>query len=166
LTNRIYHNLYAAISSNTVISSIKKWRIVAYVYQRISKIGMFLVVGGSTALLVLLMLYVLVDHLGFNTRLGENIANFISMELGTIYNFFMMRGVTWRDRYKETGGNLIIQMIKFHLALGITTLLRLALFAVLQFLGVYYIINAAIGMLLVAVLNFIAYDTMIFKKKG
>jgi len=166
MKNRIYHNLYAAISSNTVLSSIKKWKIVAYVYQRISKIGMFLVVGGSTALLVLLMLYILVSYLGFNTRLGENIANAISMELGTIYNFFMMRGVTWRDRYKESGGSLVIQMLKFHLALGISLVGRLALFALLQFLGVFYIINAAIGMALAAAFNFVAYDTVIFKKRG
>ena len=145
---------------------ILKWKIVAYVYKRIWRIGKFLVIGGSAALLTLLILYVLVDHLGFNTKLGENVANLISMELGTIYNFFMMRAVTWQDIPKESGRNLFIQILKFHVALIMTTILRLALFALLQFLGVYYIINAAIGMLLAAALNFVAYDTMIFKKKG
>ncbi|MDD4877105.1 MAG: GtrA family protein [Dehalococcoidales bacterium] len=149
-----------------MISSIKKWKIVVYARQRIWKIGKFLVVGGSAALLTLLILYVLVDHLGFNTKLGENVANLIGMELGIIYNYFMMRAITWQDIPKEAGKNLFIQILKFHAALIMTTLLRLILFALLQFLNVYYIINAAIGILLVAALNFIAYDTMIFKDNG
>jgi putative flippase GtrA len=97
-------------------------------------------------------------------KIGENIANLISMELGILYNFFMMRAVTWRDISKESGRNLFIQILKFHAAIIMTTILRLALFALLQFLDLYYIINAAIGMLLVSAVNFIVYDTVVFKE--
>jgi len=150
---------------SNMLASIKDWKIVVYARQRIWEIGKFLVIGGSAALLTLLLLYVLVDHLDFNTPLLENVANFISMELGAIYNFFMLRLIAWQDRYKEYGRNLFIQMIRFLITGIVTTLFRLALFALLQFTGVYYIINAAIGMILAAALNFIVYDTMIFKKR-
>ncbi len=151
---------------NSIFERVEKWRIVSYIIQRRFTIIKFLAVGGSAVILCLLTLFILVNYLGFNTRLGENVANAISMELSIIYNFFMSRAITWRDRYKESGGSLVIQMLKFHLALGISIVMRLVLFAALQFLDVFYIINAAIGMALAATFNFVAYDTMVFKKRG
>ncbi|MBM4452966.1 MAG: GtrA family protein [Chloroflexi bacterium] len=149
----------------SVFERVEKWRIVSYIVQRRFTIIKFLVVGGSAVILCLLTLFILVNYLGFDTKLGENVANAISMELSIIYNFFMSRAITWRDRHKESGGSLVVQMLKFHLALGISIVTRLVLFAALQFLGVFYIINAAIGMVLVAAFNFVAYDTMIFRKR-
>ena len=55
-------------------------------------------------------------------------------------------------------------MLKFHLAIGITILFRLALFPILQLLGVFYILNATIGIAIAASINFVIYDTLVFKK--
>jgi len=55
-------------------------------------------------------------------------------------------------------------MLKFHLAIGITILFRLALFPILQMLGVFYILNVSIGIAIAAVFNFVIYDTLIFKR--
>lgn len=147
------------------MSYLKNSKIIEYVRIRMRKIIKFLVVGGSAALLALLILYLLVNYFGLNSILGENIANLISMEIATIYNFFMMRSITWAGIPKEHGKNLLIQIIRFHVALIITTILRVVLFAFLQFLSVQYMLNAATGMLLAAALNFMAYDSMIFNKK-
>ena len=76
----------------------------------------------------------------------------------------MSRTITWADRPKEYGKKLFIQMLKFHLAIGVTILFRLALFPILQLLGVFYILNAAIGIALAAAINFVIYDTIVFKK--
>ena len=139
--------------------------IIPYISHRRLTIGKFLIVSGSAVALNLLLLFLMVRYLGFNTRLGENAANAASMELSIIYNFFMSRAITWADRHKEYGKRLFIQVLKFHLTIGITILFRLALFPILQLLGVFYILNAAIGIAIAAVFNFVVYDTVIFKKE-
>ena len=138
--------------------------VISYISRRRLTIGKFLIVSGSAVALNLLLLFIMVRYLGFSTRLGENVANATSMELSIIYNFFMSRAITWADRHKEHGRRLFIQMLKFHLAIGITVLFRLGLFPILQLLGVFYILNAAIGIAIAAVFNFVIYDTLIFKK--
>jgi len=138
--------------------------IISYISRRRLTIGKFLIVSGSAVALNLFLLFIMVRYLGFSTRLGENVANATSMELSIIYNFFMSRAITWADRHKEHGRRLFIQMLKFHLAIGITVLFRLGLFPILQMLGVFYILNAAIGIAIAAVFNFVIYDTLIFKR--
>ena len=93
-------------------------------------------------------------------------ANAISMELSIIYNFLMSRAITWSDRYRQKGVGLFLQIVKFHIAIGITILFRLALFPILQQFDVFYLYNAAIGIALAAIFNFVVYDTLIFKKGG
>jgi dolichol-phosphate mannosyltransferase len=139
-------------------------RMISYVGRRKLTIGKFLIVSGSAVGLNLLLLFLMVRYWGFDTPLLENVANAVSMELSIIYNFFMSRAITWADRHKEYGRRLCIQMLKFHLPIGITVLFRLGLFPLLQLLGVFYILNAAIGIAIAAVFNFVIYDTLIFKK--
>ena len=125
----------------------------------------FVLVSGSAVLLNLLLLYLLVAYCGLVTPLGENIANVISMEIAVIYNFFMSRAFTWQDRRREYGRKLAWQLLKFHVAIGSTLLLRIALFFFLQMAGAHYILNAAIGIALAASINFALYDTLIFRQK-
>ena len=129
-------------------------------------LGKFLLVSGSAVALNLLLLYLLVTCYGMNTALGENIANVISMEISIVYNFFMSRWITWGDRQKETGPQLLYQVLKFHITIGITILFRIVMFFLLQLAGLNYLVNAAIGIAIAALFNFVVYDTLIFKKKG
>jgi dolichol-phosphate mannosyltransferase len=124
-----------------------------------------LIVSGSAVAVNLLLLYAMVNYLGFNTTVGQNIANVVSMEVSIIYNFFLSRAVTWKDRRQEKGNKLFLQIVKFHVTIGITILFRLGLFAFLQWLGVQYLINAAIGIAISALFNFFIYDALIFKKE-
>jgi len=139
--------------------------IISYVSRRKMNIGKFLIVGGSAVALNLLLLFLMVRYLGFDTSLLENLANAVAMEIGIVYNFFMSRAITWSDRHKEKGRRLFIQMVKFNLTVGVTVLFRLALFPALQYFGVTYIYNAAIGIALAAVFDFAIYDTLVFKIK-
>ena len=139
--------------------------IASYVSLKRKLIGKFILVSGSAVLLNLLLLHLMVRYLGLNTALGENIANIASMELSIIYNFFLSRAITWQYRYKEYGIRLFIQLIKFQVAIGITTLMRIGLFALLQWLGVFHLLNATIGIAAAASFNFVIYDTLIFKRR-
>jgi len=148
---------------NSALTGFSKVR--QYIYRQRLVIGKFLLVSGSAVILNLLLLYLMVDYLGFKSSLGQNVANVISMELSIVYNFFLSRAITWKDRYQERGKQLLIQVLKFHVTIGITILFRLGLFAVLQWVGVNYLINAAIGIAISAIFNFLIYDALIFKKK-
>lgn len=141
-------------------------KVGSYVSHRKLTIGKFLMVGGSAVALNLVLLFLMVSYLGFNSPLGENLANALSMEISIIYNFFMSRKFTWRDRPQKSGKRLFLQILGFHVTIGATILLRIILFWWLQKLGVFYILNAAIGIGLAATFDFIVYDTLIFKKGG
>jgi dolichol-phosphate mannosyltransferase len=144
---------------------MKMFNIIIYVKRRKEIIGKFFFVSGSAVLINLLLLFLLVNYLGFESNWEQNAANAISMELSIIYNFLLSRSITWKDRRQESGGKLLFQIVKFHITIGITVAFRLGLFALLQMLGVQYIINAAIGVAISALFNFVIYDALIFKKK-
>lgn len=146
-----------------VLSSVRKIR--DYIYQYKTTIGKFILVSGSAVVLNLLLLYVLVHYLGFDSQLRQNVANALAMEISIIYNFFLSWSITWKDRQREKGIRLFVQICKFHITIGITILFRLGLFALLQLTGIHYILNAAIGIGLSAVFNFIVYNAYVFKKK-
>jgi dolichol-phosphate mannosyltransferase len=140
--------------------------IIIYITRRKLIMVKFLVVSGSAVAINLVLLFLMVRYWGFDTTLRENAANIISMEISIIYNFFLSRAFTWSDRHKEKGGRLVIQILKFHVTIGITLLFRAALFPILQHFGVYYIINAAIGIIIAAIFNFFVYDALIFREGG
>ena len=142
------------------------WKLVSYLSSRKATIRKFLVVSGSAVALNLLLLFLMVEHMGFGTPFLENVANGLSMELCIVYNFFLSRAITWSDRVREKGGRLFIQILQFHLAIGVTIVFRLLLFPALQHVGVPYLLNAAIGIALAALFNFFAYDAIVFKKRG
>lgn len=139
--------------------------IVSQIRTRRQIIGKFILVSGSAVLLNLLLLHLMVRYLGLNTAIGENIANILSLEISVIYNFFLSREFTWGDRPREHGVRLILQIVKFHAAIGITTIMRISLFAFLQQLGVFYLINAAIGIAIASLFNFIAYNALVFNER-
>ncbi|MAE10904.1 MAG: hypothetical protein CL876_03130 [Dehalococcoidales bacterium] len=139
--------------------------LISYIRLKKKTIVKFLLVGGSAVLVNLSLLYFFVEYVGLNTAIGENIANVLSMEMSIIYNFFLSRAITFGDRHKEHGMRLLYQMVKFHVAIGIIFLMRMGLFALLQWVGVYYLLNAIIGIGIAAGFNFLAYDTKIFKHR-
>jgi dolichol-phosphate mannosyltransferase len=138
--------------------------ITSYVTRRKLLIAKFLLVSGSAVVVNLLLLYLMVNNMGLNTRLGENLANVLSMEISIVYNFFLSRYITWKDRKRQYGWQLFIQICKFHIAIGITIALRTGLFALLQWFGIFYLLNAAIGIAISACFNFFAYDRFIFER--
>jgi len=140
--------------------------IIHYLKSNKNKIIKFLLVGTSAAAINLLLMFILVHYLGFNTRLKENIANLISMEISIIYNFIFSRNFTWNNVQKEKGMKLIAQIVAFHATVGISVLIRALLFPFLQMLGIFYLYNVIIGIGVGSVFNFFMYDNLIFKERG
>jgi len=142
-----------------------KNNFIIYLQNNKFRIFKFLLSGSSAAIINLVFLYILIVYLQFNTRFLENIANALSMEISIIYNFIINRQWTWRDAKKEHNFELIKQCLFFHLAVGVSIIIRLIMFPILQFYGVNYLMNATVGIGVGAIVNYVLYDKVVFKRK-
>tara|TARA_Y100000591_G_C21366041_1_gene466460 strand:- start:141 stop:548 length:408 start_codon:yes stop_codon:yes gene_type:complete len=133
----------------------------SFIKENQQKILSFGVIGISLTILNLFLIYFFIEILNFNTYLLENVANAIVIEIGVILSFLLNRHFTWSAKKNvDTFFNLII---KFHYAVGFTAILRVFIFAFLQFLGIKYLINTILCIILSASINFFLYDRKVFK---
>lgn len=129
--------------------------------QRVIK---FLFGGGVAAAFNLLLIYLLIDCLGWETPLLRNLANILAIELSLILSFFIYRiwvwpGAVWRIKFL-----LFKQLPLYHLAAGTAVLLRvLIIFPLLDKLTVDYRLNTVIGVLVSAIVNYLISDRLVFK---
>jgi len=126
----------------------------------------FLIAGASAAVVNFLLMIFFVEVLHFNTYFLKNIANILSIEMSIFYNFLLSRLWTWIDAPKKQGSRLLLQFISFNLAalMGIT--IRVIVFAVLEKIGLFYLLNVAFGIGLVAILDFVLYDKLVFRRSA
>ena len=131
--------------------------------QRVIK---FLFGGGVAAAFNLLLIFVLIEWLGFTTPLLRNVANVIAIELSLILSFFIYRIWVWPGGVWKISAVLFKQLPLYHLSAGTAVLLRvLVVFPLLDKLGVSYGINTLIGILLSAVINYLISDRLVFKDR-
>jgi len=124
----------------------------------------FIIVGSSAAFVNFVAMIFLVEALSFNTYLLKNIANVISIEVSVFYNFLLSRIWTWGDAPKKQGRGVVLQFISFNAAAAFGISLRVIIFAILDTFGVYYLLNVCLGIGIAAVVDFILYDKLIFKR--
>jgi putative flippase GtrA len=124
----------------------------------------FLIVGSSAAIVNFALMIFFVEVLSFDTYALKNIANVISIEVSVFYNFLLSRVWTWGDAPKRQGKGLVSRFIFFNLAALTGIIIRIIVFAVLDKLGVFYIINVFLGISIAAIIDFILYDKLIFRR--
>ncbi len=134
-----------------------------FIPSRLERVSLFLVLGVSAALLNLALAYAGVDLLGFDSRLQQNYVNVVTMEISLVYSFFVYRAFVWKIRNRDLGQIFLRQLPLYHLSAGSGVLARIALFPVLQALGVHYLLNVATGILLGAAVNYVLSDRFVFK---
>ena len=128
------------------------------------KVFKFLVGGGVAAVINLLLIFILIEWLGFNTPTLRNVANAISIELSLLASFFIYRiwvwpGGTWT--IKQVLGR---QIPLYHVSAGTAVIARIFLvFPFLDWLGINYVINTLVGVLISAALNYLISDRLVFK---
>ncbi|MDJ0674192.1 MAG: glycosyltransferase [Calothrix sp. MO_167.B42] len=128
------------------------------------KIFKFLLGGGLAALVNLLLIFLLIEKLEFNTPFLRNVANLISIEISLVFSFFIYRIWVW------TGGTwtfrevILRQLPLYHVSAGAAVMTRIFfLFPILDWMGVNYGINTIIGVLLSASINYLISDRFVFK---
>jgi dolichol-phosphate mannosyltransferase len=131
----------------------------------VEKIFLFGVGGGCAAVFNLALAYVGVDVLGFDSTLQQNMVNLLAMEASLLFSFVVYRTFVWRMRGRDPSEIFLKQLPMYHLSAGAGILARLAIFPILQYFGVYYLINIALGIVVGAALNFVLADRFVFKEK-
>jgi dolichol-phosphate mannosyltransferase len=124
----------------------------------------FFIAGLVAALVNFLALVFFVEVLGFRTFLLKNVANLMAMEIAVIFHFFLSRHWTWQRIPRKKGRELVTQALSFHAAVFAGISLRIILFAVLEKWNVHYLFNNALGIGLVAVMNYVFFDKFIFRE--
>lgn len=126
----------------------------------------FLFGGGVAAAVNLLLIFVLIEWLGFQTPVLRNVANIIAIELSLILSFFIYRIWVWPGGVWSINSVLFKQLPLYHFSAGTAVLLRvLIVFPLLDKLGVDYGINTIIGVLLSAIVNYLISDRLVFKNQ-
>ena len=139
------------------------WCILLYNTSGLAR----LVKYGLNGILVALSQYVsvvaLVEGLGLTTDLGQNLAYAASIEVSIIVGFLLHAHITWRYRFRSLGGYLR-KLLAFHLMTALSFAVRQVVFYVLLRAGMDYRLNTLIGIAIAVVLNFFAYDRLVFRR--
>ena len=128
------------------------------------KVFKFLIGGGVAAVVNLLLIFGLIEWLGFNTPTLRNVANAVSIEFSLLASFFIYRVWVWPGGVWTMREVLWRQIPLYHLSAGAAVITRIFIvFPLLDRLGVNYAINTLVGVLLNAVINYLISDRLVFK---
>lgn len=133
------------------------WKYNTAVSAKVIKYGVH---GSLVALSQLLIMWLLVGW-GEETVVAHNIANLISIECALLFAFFLHSFLTWHVVFQSLG-QLLQQLLRFHIVTGGTIVLRLVMFAVFSYAGVHYMLNSLAGIGVAVLFNYYSYDTFVF----
>ena len=140
------------------------WCIFKYNTSLFARLFKFASCGVLIAFSQFISIIILVEYLGFTSELRQNLANIISIEISIIIGFLMHSFITWRYRFKS-----VLEFLKrglyFHLVTGFSTLVRIVLFYLLLKAGVNYKLNVLIGIAVIVVIDFIGFNSIVFKNR-
>ena len=128
------------------------------------KLFKFILGGGVSAIINLLLIFLIIDKLGFDTPALRNIANVISIEISLLASFFIYRIWVWLGGSWTLQKVLWRQFILYHFSAGTSVIARIfLLFPLLDWLKINYVVNSLIGIFLSASLNYLISDRLVFK---
>lgn len=122
-------------------------------------------VGIFVALSQLIAITTLVELAGLQSVVGENVANVLSIEVSILVGFYLHSRITWMG---AAVGRLIERLKRlagFHGVTFASAAVRVVMFYALSLTGMDYRANAAIGIVVAVLLNFLGYDRLVFGKR-
>lgn len=117
----------------------------------------FATVGAGVMAAGYLVLFVLVDGLGWSAHLAYLVQAIVSVEL----NFALNRRLTWGDRRGLSSARR--QWLRFHASRVVTIPANQALFSALTLAGAGYLIANSVCLALTLLVNFVVAHKWVFK---
>lgn len=90
---------------------------------------------------------------------GRNAANFVAVELTTLFAFLLHSTFTWKSPLVP---DLWRKLWRFHAVTGFGLLLRIVLFGALDSIGVHWLAATVLSILVIVVLNYFGYERAVF----
>ncbi len=126
---------------------------------RIIKYGIF---GLCAALSQMFMMLFLMEVIKIKS---ENIANVISIQMSILISFTLHSIFTWQYKYTSLS-HLLRKALEFEMITCISFTTRVVLFYLLSLIPIHYMTNTLLGIAVAVLINFIGYNTIVFRKKG
>lgn len=117
-------------------------------------------------MLNLVLVFVGIDVLGFDSSLEQNYVNVVTMEISLVYSFLVYKVFVWRDGTPYWSRGFLQQLSLYHLSAGSGVLARVLLFPLLQMAGVHYLLNVALGIAVGSAINYVLSDRYVFTNPG
>jgi dolichol-phosphate mannosyltransferase len=130
------------------------------------RIFRFFIGGGVALAFNILLISIMIELMEFNTPVLRNVANALSLELSLLFSFFIYRTWVWPGSNATVQEVVWRQIPLYHLSAGIAVSIRiLIVFPILDWLGIHYVINTLIGVLLGASINYVISDRFVFSDR-
>ena len=123
----------------------------------------FLWMGGTSALLNLGVLYLLVSRAGLSTGWELDLANALALECGIVYSFILCR--YWVFPEARTQHSVWRDLFAFHGAVAVVAVFRLASFAAMRAVGLHYLLNALLSIALASAISYLVYERLVFARR-
>ena len=128
------------------------------------KVIRFLIFGAITAAFNVALISMIINKFQIGTPLLRNVANLAAIEISLIFTFVVYRIWVWRIKTWNLKILLLKQLPSFHAASGLVVLMRsLIIFPLLDWLGIGYIVNTLVGIVVGAAFNYVFTDQIVFK---
>ncbi|WP_390824733.1 GtrA family protein [Anabaena subtropica] len=128
-----------------------------------NRIIRFLICGIITAAFNVLLLITLLELLKIEQPLHRNIVNIVSIEISLLFSFFIYRIWVWSEGKWNFRNICFRQIPMYHISYGLVIVVRsFLLFPILDWLGINYIINTLIGILVGSIINYIFSEKLVF----
>jgi dolichol-phosphate mannosyltransferase len=123
----------------------------------------YITLGGVTAAFNLATIFLIIKCLNINTALLRNIANISAIEVSLFFSFFVYRFGVWRQTKWELKKILFRQLPLYHLSSSSTLALRgFIVFPLLEWMGIDYMANTLIGIVVGTTLSYFFNDRIVF----
>jgi putative flippase GtrA len=128
------------------------------------KVFRFILCGAITASFNIILIYVMIELLQFDTPFLRYIANFISIEISLLFSFVVYKIWVWSETRWLIQEILLRQIPLYHLSLLLCLTARsLILFPILDWLKIHFVVNTLIGIVTSSFINYIRSNKIVFK---
>jgi len=119
----------------------------------------YLMAGGTAFIINMAAMWLFSDFLGMShPGFESNMAHLLATECAILWGFNAHYFWTW----KNSPGDYLRKLKKFHLFALSSMLLRQSLFFVLNFFGFHWLIATLIPIVIIVIINYLGYEKFVF----